>query len=164
MANGIYPHWIERKMERGGRPILPDINVRAHFSVSNSVSHSLQLDEADEGNVYVCFRRREIKPIRKTRRMETTSIDKLTRLSIEFQSALELATKAIEREETKKAMCDADQGIWTLRSRMIAITNKFPDLRNEEDDKWLVDKEKVKKTKTIDALYVSFFPFLSYGC
>lgn len=141
-------------MERGGRPIIPDVNVCIHISPFGTISNELQLDESDEGNVYVCFRRREVKPIRKTRRMETTSIDKLTRLSIEFQSALELANKAIEREETKKAMCDADQGIWTLRSRMIAITNKFPDLRNEEDDKWLVDKEKVKKPKqSIDTLY-----------
>ncbi|CAG8546714.1 15240_t:CDS:2, partial [Acaulospora colombiana] len=138
MAKGIYPHWAERKGERKGRSIIPDVN----------------LDEADEGNVYVCFRRREIKPIRKTRRMETTSIDKLTRLSVEFQSALQLATRAIEREEAKKELCDMDQVVWTWRTQLVSITSKFPDLRNPDDDKWLVDKEKVKKLKTPGSLYV----------
>ncbi|KAG8826414.1 Enhancer of polycomb-like protein 1 [Serendipita sp. 401] len=126
MAKYIYPHWAERKKERRGRSIIPDINF----------------DEADDGNVYVCFRRREVKPTRKTRRMETTSIDKLTRLSVEFQSALQLANKAIEREETKRKICAENKAIWSLRSRMVSITSKYPDLRNAEDDKWLVDKEK----------------------
>ncbi|KAG8834822.1 Enhancer of polycomb-like protein 1 [Serendipita sp. 399] len=126
MAKYIYPHWAERKKERRGRSIIPDVN----------------LDEADDGNVYVCFRRREVKPTRKTRRMETTSIDKLTRLSVEFQSALQLANKAIEREETKRKICAENKAIWNLRSRMVSITSKYPDLRNVEDDKWLVDKEK----------------------
>ncbi|KIM33675.1 hypothetical protein M408DRAFT_14308 [Serendipita vermifera MAFF 305830] len=136
MAKAIHPHWAERKQERRGRTIMPDVN----------------LDESDEGNVYVCFRRREVKPIRKTRRMETTSIDKMTRLSNEFQSALQLANTAIEREEVKRNMFAEEHGIWSLRSRMISITSKFPDLRNPEDDKWLVDKEKVKKPRPIDQL------------
>lgn len=131
MARGIYPHWLERKAERKGRSIVPDVN----------------LDESDEGNVYVCFRRREVKPIRKTRRMETTSIDKLTRLSSEFQSAIALTNKAIERESLKAEMCDEDQVIWNFRARMVSITSKYPDLRNADDDKWLVDKEKIKKPK-----------------
>lgn len=133
MARAIFPHWLERKKDRRGRSIIPDVN----------------LDESDEGNVYVCFRRREVKPTRKTRRMETTSIDKLTRLSSEFQSALQLANKTIEREETKRKLCLEDHAIWTLRSRMVSVTSKFPDLRNADDDKWLVDKEKVKKPRPI---------------
>ena len=85
--------------------------------------------------------------------METTSIDKMTRLSNEFHSALQLANSAIEREEVKRNTFAEDHGIWSLRSRIISITSKFPDLRNPEDDKWLVDKEKVKKPRpTIDTL------------
>jgi hypothetical protein len=91
--------------------------------------------------------------------METTSIDKMTRLSNEFQSALQLANNAIEREEVKRSLCLEDHGIWNLRSRMISITSKFPDLRNPDDDKWLVDKEKIKKPRpTIDLLPVLRIP------
>jgi enhancer of polycomb-like protein len=136
MARGIYPHWLERKTERRGRSIIPDVN----------------LEESDEGNVYVCFRRREVKPIRKTRRMETTSIDKLTRLSSEFQSAIALTKKTMEREDLKADTCGEDQTIWNFRARMVSITSKYPDLRNADDDKWLIDKERVKKPKAIDSL------------
>jgi hypothetical protein len=91
--------------------------------------------------------------------METTSIDKMTRLSNEFQSALQMANSAIEREEVKRSLCLEDHGIWNLRSRMISITSKFPDLRNPDDDKWLVDKEKIKKSRpTIDLQLVPRIP------
>ena len=77
----------------------------------------------------------------------------MTRLSNEFQSALQLANIVIEREEVKRRACLDDHGIWNLRSRMISITSKFPDLRNPDDDKWLIDKEKIKKPRpTTDML------------
>ena len=118
-----------RRVERKGRPIIPDIN----------------LDELEEGNVYVCFRRREVKAVRKTRRMEITSVEKLTRLNIEFEIALELVDKVVEREEIKREICAHDANIWGHRGCMIAVTNKFPNLRSPEDDKYLIDKEKVKR-------------------
>jgi hypothetical protein len=92
--------------------------------------------------------------------METTSIDKLTRLSVEFQSALQLANKAIEREEAKKELCDMDQVVWTWRTQLVSITSKFPDLRNPDDDKWLVDKEKVKKIKPTNPSLCVFYCYL----
>jgi enhancer of polycomb-like protein len=123
------PHWYTRRVERKGRSIIPDIN----------------LDESEEGNVYVCFRRREVKAVRKTRRMEITSVEKLTRLNLEFEFALELVDKVVEREEIKREICHNDTNIWAHRSCMIAVTNKFPNLRSPEDDKYLIDKEKIKR-------------------
>lgn len=129
LAQSIHPHWHMRRVDRKGRPIIPDIN----------------LDESEEGNVYVCFRRREVKAVRKTRRMEITSVEKLTRLNIEFEIALELVDKVVEREEIKREICANDANIWGHRSCMIAVTNKFPNLRSLEDDKYLIDKEKIKR-------------------
>jgi hypothetical protein len=129
LAQSIHPHWHLRRVDRKGRPIIPDIN----------------LDESEEGNVYVCFRRREVKAVRKTRRMEITSVEKLTRLNIEFEIALELVDKLVEREEIKREICANDANIWGHRRCMIAVTNKFPNLRSPEDDKYLIDKEKIKR-------------------
>lgn len=84
--------------------------------------------------------------------METTSIEKLSRLQREFSSALQLAEKAIEREEVKQTIYDENKTIWGLRTRMVNITAKFPTLRNPEDEKWLVDKEKRK----VHEKYVTF--------
>ena len=129
LAQSIHPHWHMRRVDRKGRPIIPDIN----------------LDESEEGNVYVCFRRREVKAVRKTRRMEITSVEKLTRLNLEFEIALELVDKLVEREEIKREICANDANVWGHRSCMIAVTNKFPNLRTPEDDKYLIDKEKIKR-------------------
>jgi enhancer of polycomb-like protein len=129
LGQSIHPHWHLRRVDRKGRPIIPDIN----------------LDEAEDGSVYVCFRRREVKAVRKTRRMEITSVEKLTRLNIEFEIALELVDKIVEREEVKREICAHDAHIWGHRNCMIAVTNKFPNLRSPEDDKYLIDKEKIKR-------------------
>ena len=129
LAQSIHPHWHMRRVDRKGRPIIPDIN----------------LDESEEGSVYVCFRRREVKAVRKTRRMEITSVEKLTRLNMEFEIALELVDKVVEREEIKREICANDANIWGHRSCMIAVTNKFPNLRSAEDEKYLIDKEKIKR-------------------
>ena len=77
--------------------------------------------------------------------MEITSVEKLTRLNVEFEIALELVDKVVEREEIKREICVNDANIWARRSRMIAVTNKFPNLRSPEDDKYLIDKEKIKR-------------------
>lgn len=84
--------------------------------------------------------------------METTSIEKMRRLDSELQSAIGVVVKTIEREDTKRLMCQEDYAIWKFRTRMVSITSKYPDLRSPDDEKWLVDKEKVKKPKPTDAL------------
>ncbi|KAG8946440.1 Enhancer of polycomb-like protein 1 [Tulasnella sp. 419] len=50
LARAIYPHWRDRKVDRAGHRIIPQLNY----------------DESNEGDPYVCFRHRELKPVRKT--------------------------------------------------------------------------------------------------
>jgi hypothetical protein len=79
------------------------------------------------------------------------SIDKMTLPIQRIPISAIAGQRAIEREEVNRSLCLEDHGIWNLHSRMISITNKFPDLQNPNDDEWLVDKEKIKKPRpTID--------------
>jgi len=63
----------------------------------------LQLDETGaRKDSYICFRRREIKAVRKTRASHVTFSDKLIRLQNEFSTTLEIANEVISRETLKK--------------------------------------------------------------
>ena len=64
---------------------------------------TFQLDETDTRNEsYICFRRREIKAVRKTRASHTTFSDKLIRLQNEIATAFEITNEVIARETLKK--------------------------------------------------------------
>jgi hypothetical protein len=51
---------------------------------------------------YVCFRKREIKPIRKTRRTDLQSLEKLKRLKAELDMAKLLLEMVCKREKMRK--------------------------------------------------------------
>ncbi|KAF9780657.1 hypothetical protein BJ322DRAFT_1112658 [Thelephora terrestris] len=81
-----YPHWCERCLEAGAKRIIPAVN----------------LDETDIGNKpCICFRRREIKVVRKTS-FYVTFLDKLIRFRNSLATAFEIANEAVAREAQKK--------------------------------------------------------------
>ena len=54
LAGIVYPHWKSRREDREGRTVSPYLNF----------------DETNDNDPYVCFRRREVKQIRKTRKTD----------------------------------------------------------------------------------------------
>ncbi|KAL4080474.1 enhancer of polycomb-like-domain-containing protein [Scleroderma citrinum] len=134
LAKIIYPHWRERRTERGGHRIIPTLNF----------------DETDTNNEsYICFRRREIKSVRKTRASQATSSDKLFRLQVELAQAHELAKSLLERENLKKENATQVMQVWDKRLQFTELKRKFPSLNSKDDDELLHDKERVvKKPKT----------------
>lgn len=131
ISRAIYPYWKERRLERGGHKIIPTLN----FDESDNLNES-----------YVCFRRREIKAVRKTRASQTTSSDKLVRLQTEFAYPLELAKAILARETQKKECVDQSQHLWEKRMALADLKRNFPLLNDKADEELLVDKEKPKKT------------------
>ena len=70
--------------------------------VLRSANMCPQFDESDTKNEsYICFRRREIKAIRKTRTAQVSSSDKLIRLKGELLKAFELSKLLLSREALK---------------------------------------------------------------
>lgn len=91
----------------------------------------LQHDMTNE-SPYVCFRRREVKVARKTRRTDTQTIDKLVRLKSDLSSAQELLLKVLEREKCKRDAVLTDGTIFEDRVRMRAIKRKLGEAHGDE--------------------------------
>ncbi|KDQ53289.1 hypothetical protein JAAARDRAFT_137127 [Jaapia argillacea MUCL 33604] len=136
LAKAIYPYWKERRLERGGHRIIPVLN----------------LDEADVKNEsYICFRRRELKAVRKTRTSQVSYSDKLMRLQTELLSSLELAKEVIDRENVKRATIKVGQGVWEKRMAFVDLKRKYPMMGAPEDFELLHDKERVPKRPRTDS-------------
>jgi enhancer of polycomb-like protein len=149
----VYPHWRERRLEAGGKRIIPAVNVCSFPSHYLPFSNTplFQLDETDTRNEsYICFRRREIKAVRKTRASHVTFSDKLIRLQNELATAFEIANEVIARETLKKEAAQLQQGVWNQRILFSDLKRKFPTLSTKEDEELLVDKERVPKRPKVE--------------
>ncbi|KAK0483846.1 hypothetical protein IW261DRAFT_1465365 [Armillaria novae-zelandiae] len=127
IARLIYPYWKERRIERGGQRIIPQLNG----------------DEADTLNEsYICFRRREVKAIRKTRASQANSSDKLAALNKQLSIPFEIAKSIRKREYAKCESGRLGLHVWLRRIAIVDLKRRNPsfdvDTLNEE---LLVDKE-----------------------
>lgn len=82
----------------------------------------MKFDETIEDNdPYVCFRRREVKSTRKTRRCDQLSLDKLRKLHDEMIRAREILNLIVERERIRKEMILYDVEIFQTRIKVRAF-------------------------------------------
>jgi enhancer of polycomb-like protein len=107
-ARVIYSFWKERKEQRQGKSLIPALNF----------------DESNESDPYVCFRRREVKTIRKTRKTDVLHLEKLLKLRLEMQQAVTLMTLMAHRERTKRASLAQDKHCWQ-------VTRDFLDVKRQ---------------------------------
>lgn len=91
----------------------------------------LQYDETNE-TPYVCFRRREVKVARKTRRTDTQTIERLVRLKSDLTSAQELLNKVLEREKCKREAVLAEKRMFETRVQMRELKRKLGEGRGDE--------------------------------
>ncbi|KAL1747981.1 enhancer of polycomb-like-domain-containing protein [Schizophyllum fasciatum] len=139
MARTVYPHWRQRREQRGGHRIIPVLNY----------------DESDTANEsYVCFRRRELKTVRKTRGAQASPSEKLSRLQQDLAHPLQLARLVLQREQMKRDQARVAQGLFAQRVQLIDLKRKFSCL-NEDDSAYLVDREPPAKQRHIGELSVT---------
>ncbi|KZS93199.1 hypothetical protein SISNIDRAFT_486115 [Sistotremastrum niveocremeum HHB9708] len=131
LARIVYDYWKQRRLERGGRRIMAQLSY----------------DESNENDPYVCFRRRDVKPIRKTRATSTPTTDKLTRLRAELGQALNLARSVLQREEFKGEQAAESQSVWESRLRFVDLKRQYPGFGYKEEEELLVDKERIVKKR-----------------
>ncbi|KAI0751454.1 enhancer of polycomb-like-domain-containing protein [Daedaleopsis nitida] len=135
-ARIIYSYWRERRLERGGHRIIPAVN----------------LDESDTKNEsYICFRRREIKAVRKTRASQASYSDRLSRLQSELSTALEIVRLVHQREVHKREASSHNHNVWDKRHVLADLKRAHPSLATKEDDDLYLDKEKPPKKPKLDA-------------
>lgn len=128
-AKFVYSHWKERRLKRGGKPIMPAIDF----------------DESNENNPYVCFRRREIKTVRKTRRTDAQNMDRLIRLRDDLHKAQELLNTVLSRERVKREVVELEKAIFEGRCMVRQMKRTLQEPTGDEN--LLVDKKEKKRKR-----------------
>ena len=101
----VYEHWKQRKIKVRGGEIFPQLKFE-------------RPGEREEVDPYVCFRRRELRQPRKTRKVDTVNCQKLRALRTELKHARELATLVARREYAALRSFENDVAIFDARCRL----------------------------------------------
>ncbi|KAI8338927.1 enhancer of polycomb-like-domain-containing protein [Chlamydoabsidia padenii] len=114
-APQVFKHWKERCNKRGGQSTIPVLSTC-----------SLSKEEMDP---YVCFRRHETNPIRKTRRTEKLALGNLHKLRCNLETARSILEMVIRRERVRKEGLTLDYSLLNMTckaydyQRILAIDN-----------------------------------------
>lgn len=101
----IYEHWKGRKLERKGKAITASLK----FEDPNA-------NEKDNDNdPYICFRRREFRQARKTRRADNLGAERIRLMQKSLKRARELVLSVCKRELLKLQSWESDYEIFKLR-------------------------------------------------
>ena len=87
LAETVYDYWRLQRSKRCNRPLLARLKVETGR-------------ESDDSDPYVCFRRREVRQIRKTRGRDAHISEKIKKLRNELEDARHLV-KLINQRETR---------------------------------------------------------------
>ncbi|KAK4512539.1 Phosphotransferase [Mucor velutinosus] len=114
----IFQHWRQRCEARQGKSIIPQ----------------LKFEEAvkNENDPYVCFRRRETKPVRKTRRTDQQSLERLRKLRSELEMARNLMEMVVRREKIRKEGLVLEHTVFE-KKRILQEYQKTLGIKEDED-------------------------------
>ncbi|ORY86832.1 enhancer of polycomb-like-domain-containing protein [Protomyces lactucae-debilis] len=118
-AKFVYPHWRQRRIENGGKPIMPLLRYEENAK--------------DDGDPYVCFRRREIRQIRKTRQTGQSATVRLRGLRQEMVQARQLAELVVRRELLKRDALLAEQALFEKRNSVKQLKRRLG-IKGDDDD------------------------------
>jgi hypothetical protein len=124
----VYQHWLKRRQKRLGKSIVPHLK-----------SEEAQKDEVDP---YVCFRRRETKPVRKTRRTDQQSLERLRKLRSEMETARNLLEMVLRREKIRKEGIVLEHTVFDKKCKLREYQRTLG--IKEDDDLIFMSKKKRK--------------------
>ncbi|KAJ7783444.1 hypothetical protein DFH07DRAFT_787749 [Mycena maculata] len=131
IARAVFPHWKRRRSLLGHR-IRPSLN----YDESDSLNES-----------YVCFRRRDNKPVRKTRAGQLmNNADKLVQLDQNLSQALDIANALLKRETIKQTTAVYSQRVWNARKPLADLIRTIPGIFSKADEPLFL-VEKLKKSR-----------------
>ncbi|KAF9583961.1 Enhancer of polycomb-like protein 1 [Lunasporangiospora selenospora] len=129
-AGDVYPWWQDRRIKRGGKIITPQLKFEEVVR--------------NESDPYVCFRRRESKPVRKTRRTDQQSIEKLRKLRMEMESARSLLEMVSRREKVRKESLVLEHMIFDQRCKVREYRRNLG-IKDDDEDMQSSLKKKNRK-------------------
>jgi len=147
VAKQIYSYWREQKVNRSGRTIIPCLKVGLILVLIRSPPGLLlavpctvltlcvqfEQGEKDDGDPYVCFRRREVRQVRKTRRTDASSTDKLKKIRQEFETARGLVKDVLQREHMRRTTFLLEKQIFEQRRTAVDLKKKLNIKDTDED-------------------------------
>lgn len=116
----IYQHWKQRKIARKGKEITPALKFESG-------------SQEDENDPYVCFRHREVRQTRKTRRTDQQSSERLRKLQAEMQQAKHLFEMVARREQLRLQNIQCDWDVFEQRCKVKALKRKLNIAGDDED-------------------------------
>jgi enhancer of polycomb-like protein len=116
----IYEHWKSRRIVTGNRGLSP----RLKFETGQ---------ESDDADPYVCFRRRELRQIRKTRNRDAQSAEKLRRMRKELEEARQLLAMVKQRELSRREVLQVDRLLFQQRTEVKETKRKLGIKGDDED-------------------------------
>ncbi|KAJ0413873.1 enhancer of polycomb-like-domain-containing protein [Aspergillus carlsbadensis] len=128
-AKDIYDHWKSTRTNNENWPLLASLKFETG-------------QETDDTDPYVCFRRREVRQIRKTRGRDAQSADKLRRLRKELEDARQLVALVRQRELARKEMLATERVLFLQRAEVKDMKRK---LNIKDDDEDLINQKPKKK-------------------
>jgi hypothetical protein len=136
LAKFVYEHWKLRRLESANHGLQPNLKVStANLSRSPSLTIT-KLEtgqDTDDADPYVCFRRREIRQIRKTRHRDAQSAEKLRRLRKELEDARHIMAMVKQREMMRKEVLSIDRMLFKQRADVKETKRKLGIKGDDED-------------------------------
>ena len=127
-AKDIYEHWKARRIQAGNKTLIPSLKFETGA-------------DTDEADPYVCFRRREVRQIRKTRGRDAHSAEKLKKLRKELEESRQILALIKQREMTKKEQLAIDRQIFEQRASLRQLKLNLADPYKEGDDDLLINQK-----------------------
>lgn len=116
----VYEYWKSRKIVANGANIFPQLRFE-------------RPGEKEEVDPYVCFRRREVRHPRKTRRIDIINCQKLRSLHKELKRAKELILLVAKREQFSSNLLKKELDVFNDRIKIKNLKRSL-NIRGEEDD------------------------------
>jgi enhancer of polycomb-like protein len=134
-AKDIYPHWKARRLEKSNHTLMATLKFERNV-------------DADDSDPYVCFRRREVRQVRKTRARDTQTTEKLKKLRQELESARQILHYTKQRELGRRDQLSLDRQIFDHRA---AVKDARRNLGIKADDTDLINQRPIERVPKGDA-------------
>jgi len=134
-APQIYEYWKAARLRRNNQPLVPKLKTLKMDAVAA---------EADDADPYVCFRRREVRQVRKTRGRDAQVGEKLKKLRKELEEGRQLLDLVRRRELGRLDELALARGIFEKRAAVRDMKRSL-NIELGEDDELLVTQRTPKK-------------------
>ncbi|KAI9714911.1 MAG: Enhancer of polycomb-like protein 1 [Bogoriella megaspora] len=119
-ARDIYMHWKSERSKRNNYPLQSNLKFETG-------------QETDDSDPYVCFRRREVRQVRKTRGRDAQVTEKLKKLRRELEDARHLLHMVQDRETLRRDQLAIDKSIFEQRNQVKEVKRGLNIKDGDED-------------------------------